>query len=241
MTTSPETWVNSTRQRMGGRGPEWLLVRRFLAAWADSNGDDVRTTLLLEPRLPSGFPDVVVVEWRPDVVGSWPEERASLTTDDLRILHALSGRKRLPLSEIPGQQGKALLNAIDRLERAQTLTVTNKGVRRKPLSELLAVVRIAAIEAKMGRPSDVLAQAVRNTWFASESHALVDNHATARSIADNPITGALGVGVLAMPTESEPTRSAPARSLGLPRSYASWMINDALHPNGRQRARLGMA
>src|SRR5258708_7476478 len=75
--------------RKSRSGPENELVDWFLHQHAVKPGRGERVTIFREPRLASGFPDVVAVVWNESVTSRWNSTRQDLTTTDLRVMHHL--------------------------------------------------------------------------------------------------------------------------------------------------------
>lgn len=75
--------------RKGKDGPEQKLLDWFLEQDIISVPRGHKVTVFREPRLPSGFPDLVIVIWKESVARQWTSARASLTASDLRVMHFL--------------------------------------------------------------------------------------------------------------------------------------------------------
>ena len=79
-------------------GPELELVESFLRAMPRHAFGrfprDSRATVFREPRLESGFPDIIIVVWREKIARNWRSARVSLTTHDLRLMHFLHKTRR---------------------------------------------------------------------------------------------------------------------------------------------------
>ncbi len=89
------------------------------------------------------------------------------------------------------------------------------------LRRSFAASKIIAVEAKVGKWSEVLNQALLNTWFASKSYVLVPNLPSEPQLA---AARRLGIGVCSL--HDREVREVASESTHLPRSYASWMLND---------------
>src|SRR5216684_20391 len=76
------------------RGPESRLVLQFLEQLRLSPPTGCKITLLCEPRLESGFPDLVWVVWNFATAKRWCPVRATLSNQDLRLLHYLHSQRR---------------------------------------------------------------------------------------------------------------------------------------------------
>jgi hypothetical protein len=203
-------------------GPEQDLLNWFLREFPFSSTRGCRTTVFREPRLESGFPDMVVVVWRPDATRDWPQERNRLTTRDIRVLHFLAMHGPTTLDELRIYFSGGLAPSLDRLQSAKTIRRAGQRFSARALSRTFVVERILAFEAKVRGWSGVLAQASLNNWFASESFVLVPGSPQDDQIVRDAHSRGIGVW-----TQEKGCVSEPAVNLGkLPLSYASWLFNE---------------
>lgn len=200
-------------------GPELDLLERFLESARFSAPIGCETTVFREPRLESGFPDLVIVFWDRKKTEHWQKSRTALTLEDLRLAHYVHNCGTCPekqlLTVFPGR-GRSL----DRLTAAGMLERTRNAWRLRPLSYIFAAQQIIAVEAKVAEWRRALEQARLNTWFASASFVLVPNVPKRSLLLEK--AKAIGVGVWTddnIPIELEPVHR-------LPRSYASWLFNE---------------
>ncbi len=203
-------------------GPEQELVNWFLQELPFSPPAGCRTTVFREPRLESGFPDVVVVIWRPETTLRWADQRRELTTRDIRVLHHLALRGPSTLEELSEPFAGGLVRCLERLESAATIRRIGKRYSARSLSRTFAVQRIIAFEAKVRGWNGVLAQASLNTWFASHSFVLIPDSPRVEDFAQAALLRGVGVW-----TQDHGCVSQPAEDIGrLPLSYASWLFNE---------------
>lgn len=216
--------VNLTSMGLSFRGrtpgPESDLVDWFLATCPIRTPAGCRTTIFCEPRLESGFPDLVVVTWSPIPVRDWISERALLTCRDLRVLHFLMSQPFSSHGRLQELFPSKLKSTLDRLQAADLIRERRTGWMPRALSESFAVRSIVAIEAKIRNWRDGLEQAVLNTWFASHSYILLPHIPRHSPLLDEARLH--GIGVWTRDNVRFP-RSAPDR---LPRSYVSWLFNE---------------
>jgi len=202
-------------------GPESELVERFLSAMPLAHAPDSRVTVLREPGLESGFPDIVIVVWRPNRTTRWGPERRALEPADLRLMHYMFQRRRASRADLEIYFGtKFSRSSTERLFRAGLIRPSGTSWLPCAFERVFAATKIVAIEAKIGGWSSVLNQARLNTWFASKSYVLVPR------VSEDQVRDAqqFGIGVLA--PERAGVREWAASSAMLPRSYASWLLND---------------
>lgn len=203
-------------------GPERRLIEWFLDAFPFRIPASCRATVFCEPRLESGFPDLVVVIWNIRVTTGWTDARRELTHDDLRLLHYLHCNGRTQLTALVDVFGRHVRKSLERLQTARTArSIANDWVALS-LATTFAARRIIAIEAKINEWATALEQAALNTWFASESYVLVPRIPRGNRLREEAVPQ--GVGVY---TQSDDLVAVPATpSDNLPRSYASWVLND---------------
>lgn len=204
-------------------GEENDLVRNFLRAeLPEARRGQVRT-IFVEPAIETGYPDLVVAYWSLAVTRSWPLSRTQLEKQDLKLAHLLA---------TGGPQSADRLNEIigptfdESLERALTADVVyRKGPRwyGRSLRRTFALRRLIAIEAKIGNWNRGAWQAVRNTWFASESYLLIPELTPSSGAAHEAAKIGIGLITPSMPLARPVVRPTAA---GLPRSYASWLFNE---------------
>lgn len=210
--------------RTATEGPELDVVRAFLERGIGKGRPDHEVLVFCEPRLETGYPDIVVVHWQRCRAEAWPAARAELTPDDVKLLHFLAGAKCVLRGDLDQRTSAGRrVAALERLAAAGVVTVSKRSVRCRPLREIFAVSRIIALEAKVSDWRKGLQQAFHNTWFASESFLLLPR-APERSQVMAEAKRA-GVGVI----DATQRLSAPhiaARRDRLPQSYASWLFNE---------------
>jgi hypothetical protein len=206
-------------------GPERLLVESFLR-----QGSVVpiqasqRATVFEEPRLESGFPDLVLVIWRPDVAAEWPKERKALTVQDLKVAHYLwnAGPQSLASTESTLQKPDLAQSFIRLLSAGIVRLLGRNTYALRSKSKIFAIDRLIAIEAKVGKWRSAVRQAILNSWFASESYILlagISNTAVVTEAAMN-----FGVGVWVQRQHTAELLGSPPSVL--PRSYGSWLFNE---------------
>lgn len=175
-----------------------------------------------EARLECGFPDIIAVVWRPSATTAWPACRQQLTSVDLRLLQLVSAKPRVHMDEARKYFGARCHVHVGRLEEAGLIVSSGLHLRRRPRRDTFAVRDIIAIEAKLSATADALAQASRNTWFASRSYVLLPSRPSGLYLQR---ARALGLGVMTLSGERAYS-CLGAKRLSLPRSYASWMMNE---------------
>jgi len=209
------------RFRRTRAGPELDLIEAFLRAMPLHIPRGCRATVFREPRLESGFPDLVIVVWREEVTRNWRSERVYIETHGLRLMHYLHHIRRARTDEILAYFGRRATESIDRLYSAAMIRQVGSSWTPCALRRSFAASKIIAIEAKVGKWTEVLDQALLNTWFASKSYVLVPHLPSQLQVAE---AQRLGIGVCSL--DDREVREVASESTHLPRSYASWVLND---------------
>ncbi len=217
--------------RTGTNGPEQELLNWFLEQDVITVPRGHKVTVFREPRLPSGYPDLVIVIWKESVARHWTSDRTSLTASDLRLMHFLENEGPKAVEELRAIFPAAVEERLERLAEASMIRSSKGCWRARSLTTTFAARHIIAVEAKICEWRAALDQAHLNTWFASESCVLVPRVPRNSELLRD--AQRLGVRVLAKESDhwdiQGPIRSAP-------RSYVSWLFNDwawrAAHSSG---------
>lgn len=205
-------------------GPETDLVDRFVGSLATLGAGrrTLRTTLFREPRLMSGFPDLVAVTWHAPTAERWRGERREVTTADLRLVQFLVASGPTPAAVLQQAFGCRQLARLPLLRDAGLVTARGETWRVTRLRDAFAVRGIVAFEAKISDLGEALAQASANRWFASESYVLLAAAPRGADAASRALR--LGVGIW---VEGRNTPLVPApRNAEQPVSFASWLFNE---------------
>lgn len=200
-------------------GAEFDLLLSYLEQSLPMPEDSESLAVFVEPCVETGCPDAVAVYWRSSVnpgLSGW----SALTSVDDRILQFVWLEGMTDGARIESVLGRAAARRVRELvtmgflaERSAGLAVGDGG---------LVLSRLIAIEAKIGGPGAALAQAVRNTWYASESYVLMPSVPATKALCDR--YQACGVGIVT-PSDEIASPSVPAREFGLPQSHLTWRFN----------------
>lgn len=195
---------------------------------------DSRVTVLRELRLDTGFPDLVVVVWRDSRTADWGESRMALVTDDLRLMHYLFQRRRAAQSDLESHFGSRFArSSTERLHGAGLVRRVGRAWFPSAFERSFAATKIIAVEAKIGKWTDVLTQARLNTWFASKSYVLVPK------VSEGQVRDAQGLGIGVLAPSKDGISEWGACTAPLPRSYASWVVNDVAWRASKSRVAQG--
>lgn len=153
----------NVRFRTARVGPEHEFVSSFLQHANIKAPRGCQVTIFREPRIESGFPDLVVVAWHKATAEQWHPLRAQLTRDDIRLMHYLAHSGQVAISDLTPIFGKKVSQSLDRLEAARMLRRGRKTWTARPLSMIYAARHIIAIEAKITQWQSAIDQAHLNT------------------------------------------------------------------------------
>lgn len=202
-------------------GPETELVDWFLARSLVRPPRGCRVTVFREPRIESGFPDLVAVVWSETVTRRWLEPRSTLTAVHVRVMHYLHWAREAKESDLGQLFGSRTGELLARLHAAGMVRKVGERWKARAIDSIFAVREIIAIEAKISNTTGVLDQAFLNTWFASSSFVLMPTAPKSTKFLQVATARGLGVwtrgGILHHPKPEEAV---------LPRSYASWLFNE---------------
>lgn len=211
------------RLRQRRSGPEAEMVDRFIEETDIPSFRSYRTTILREPRLPTGFPDIVAVQWHQPTTVQWKPCRANLSSDDLRLAHLIATRGRTTRDELESYWGRMAVPALKRLQSAGLASEKLGCWRAAPLKASFAVRKIITFEAKISAFARALEQATLNSWFATESYLLVPEKAYIQSIVERCNSRNVGIWISG---ESTPFFRPRPNTHAQPLSYASWILNE---------------
>jgi hypothetical protein len=208
------------RQR---RGPEAELVTAFLENFPFIVPQGCRATVFCEPRIESGFPDLVIVFWSVATARKWASARTELTNTDIRLIQYFHEVGPAPMHALKHVLTRGLAGALERLEAAELVRRLRGDVwKPRSLNDNFATRRIIAVEAKISAWSEAIDQAFLNTWFASDSFVLLP-HKKASAAAR---AAARLRGIRLCSPDKPISCKRPAYPNRIPRSYASWLFNE---------------
>lgn len=208
--------------RKGKDGPEQDLLNWFLDQKVISVPRGHNVTVFREPRLPSGFPDLVFVVWKESIAQHWTDDRARLTATDLRIMHYLGNEGPTPVEALRSLFSPSVEDRLELLAEAHMIQAKGTSWRARSLDSTFAASYIIAVEAKISEWKGALDQAHINTWFASESCILIPRIPKNSDLLQ--AATARGVSVLAKEDAASIRLTRSVRSG--PKSYISWLFND---------------
>jgi hypothetical protein len=213
--------------RNGSYGPEKELVVSFIRyipqCFRWQKGE---VAIFHEPRMETGFPDLIIAQYLPEVFDHWTKARSALNPKELKILHTLSNMRGADASTLMSTLGiaaKSLLLSIELLLDAGLIIRSKAMWTAVPLSHIFGVRSIVAVEAKIKNWIGAFHQSQLNLWFASEAYVLSPIEKPSQSIVSRSKESGIGIFLL---NEHHMRRIQGTKKNHIPSSYGSWMINE---------------
>lgn len=180
--------INNTniniRSRTPTQGEEFEMVKGFIDEFLKTSKRK-STAIFIEPQLPSGYPDIVIVEYTSMEKLPQNEARMKLDNTDLKILFHILQYNSILKTQIGKELGFSqhqVDKTISLLVKSDMIQVSSTGnyVRKHEVRSFFKIKKIISIEAKIGKWHDVMEQSYTNQWFSSESYILLNSVPTAK-------------------------------------------------------------
>jgi len=209
-------------------GEELELVKKFIDFYCNKFIHDNKVNNLavfVEPRVASGFPDIVFASYTPSILDNWSETREHLDTFDLKILSHLimtKGCEGLHLMAALKMPEKQILISLEKLLDAKLIYRSVGTWKPRELKNIYNIKKLVSVEAKVSDMKKVVEQSLINTWFASQSYAL--------SKSSTPQNNTIqyfenrGIGLYCKTKSFK--KVVEAKRLTLPSSYLSLQFNE---------------
>lgn len=160
------------------QGEEIELVKEFIEYYVHlflKNNKVNNLAIFVEPKIASGFPDIVFASYSPEIINNWSGAREKLDTIDLKVLSHLimargcTGSALIMNLRLPE---KSTLQSLEKLLDAH-MVYRSKGMWvPAALKKIYSIKKLVSVEAKMNDMRKVAEQSLINTWFASQSYAV---------------------------------------------------------------------
>jgi len=209
-------------------GNEYTLVEQFIEYYCSTflrNNRKTQLAVFVEPRIDSGFPDVVFASYLPSILDNWSDEREKLDVFDLKLLSYICNAQNAKGTKIIAKLGfpeKQTLTSLEKLMDAKLILYRSGSWRIRELRDVFSITKLIAVEAKLNDVSKVIDQSFVNTRFASHSYALTNsanpNRETIRTISK------YGIGLYCKTSRFK--RCVEAKQYALPSSYLSYQFNE---------------
>lgn len=212
------------------RGPEWELVQNFLEFKVNKltrlKRQNINYAVFIEPLLDTGFPDIVIAEYKPSSFDDWNKTRNSLKITDLKVFqHILKfgGSDSETIENMLGISNKPLLTTLERLLDAGLIIRRSKQWKARDHRRTLGVKKIVAIEAKISNWVAAFNQAQLNKWFSSESYVLTNTqNPTARTLSRSK---EIGVGIYIL-SNNNLRKINNSQTIPFPSCFGSLLFNE---------------
>lgn len=207
-------------------GPEIEMVQSFLREspiLANLLSSDYDTMLFPEPRIDSGFPDLVFVQYASSLPDSWEPLRNTLAVCDLKVFSDIANHRPSKAETISRRTGVALKQLEISLEllNACRFVEQSGSTWRRIHNNAFGVKRIIAIEAKISNVGEAARQAAVNKRFATESYILAQSERVSqRSLEQCKL---MGVGVI---SDGGNCLQAKARRSALTINHVTMQFNE---------------
>lgn len=161
-------------------GEELDLVKEFIDYYVQKflkNNKMNNLAVFVEPQIASGFPDIVFASYSTKIIDDWSDEREKLDTNDLKVLSYLmmsegcTGENLMTRLKLPE---KVVLEAIEKLLDAKMIHRALGMWQPVDVKNIYHIKKLVSVEAKISDMKRVAEQSLLNTWFASQSYALVN-------------------------------------------------------------------
>lgn len=139
--------------------------------------------LFLEPKLPTGYPDCVVVEYDPMAFSKWSCHRHALSDVEMRVLFLLHPRKGIRVSSLVEKIGlteRKIKNILGSLVENGDAICKNGDVYFAVVEGVRGIKSILSVEAKVNDFNRVIGQAAVNQAFSNESYVLMPRKSLTR-------------------------------------------------------------
>ena len=164
--------------RPSTQGDELDLVEDFIEYYIHNFLKSNKTNnlaIFVEPKVASGFPDIVFASYSPKILENWSEQRENLETNDLKVLSQLLMTKGSTGSELITRlkmPEKDTIQAIEKLLDAHMIIRDHGLWKPVDIKKIYNIKKLISVEAKMTDIKKVAEQSLINTWFASQTYAL---------------------------------------------------------------------
>jgi hypothetical protein len=214
--------------RTATAGEEYALVKQFIGYYCDTfirNNRKTRLAVFIEPRIESGFPDVIFASYLPSITDNWSDKRALLDKYDLKLLSYICHSGNTVGTKLISKLGfpeKQTLISLEKLMDAKLVSYREHSWRIRDLRYIFSITKLIAVEAKINDIGKVVEQTHLNTWFASHSYALTSS---AKPHGDTVKTfSKYGIGLYCKGPQFR--KIVEAKQHALPSSYLSFQFNE---------------
>lgn len=209
-------------------GDEYAMVEQFIDYYCTKfirGNKKMQLAVFIEPRISSGFPDIVFATYRPSILEHWSDERMNLDINDLKLLSFLCCTPNVTedgILSILGLSPKQTLKSVGKLLDAKVIARRSGCWQTKNINEIFGITKLVAVEAKMNNVSKVVEQSFLNTWFSSHSYALTN----ATNPQEDTVLACIQCGIGLYCRGKQFKKVVDAKPYALPSSYLSFQFNE---------------
>lgn len=208
-------------------GPELELTNQFISSITQSyKNKNYNLALFVEPKISSGYPDVVIAEYHPRLMDTWVEGREKLASNDFTLLSILYTNKILSFQQLIDTthlSSRDILVSTEKLLDCQMIDRKNGYWMLVNKKKLFTIRKLSAIEAKINNWQTALTQATLNIGYASESFILSNvktpKESTIKMIKEH------GIGIYNM-YEDKATMVSEAKVFPMANNKTVWQFNE---------------
>jgi predicted transcriptional regulator len=183
-------------------------------------------TLIQEPFTGIGYPDLVCVIWKKNLIGLWNDKRNKLKKDDIKILHFLySVKQKKSLTDISEQLGFGIAiieKSIERLLDADVIKEVRGQYSIELIGNVFFIKDIISIEAKLNNWRKAFDQARYNCLFSSNSFVLFPSKVITANLL-NAYEGS-DIGIITFDEDYKIVKTAKRNKI--PSTINSWQFNE---------------
>lgn len=209
------------------QGAELNMVYEYIDFISNRNLNGDKQAIFIEPKLQSGFPDIVIVEYCDKNSSQWNNLRSKLTETDLKILFEVDRIRETTIASLVSMLGykeSELFAVVERLKAANLIRLRGESVLKISKQKYCNVKKIISIEAKIDKWGEAINQANANCWFASESYVLLNKNKCNKNLKKR--CDELGLGIILVNEKVEVIKSS--REQKFPVSYSSLLFGEWL-------------
>lgn len=209
-------------------GEEYSLVKQFIDYYCHifkQNNKQNKLAVFVEPRIDSGFPDVVFASYLPTIIDNWSDNRDALNVFDLKMLSYLYTIKNTQGAELITKLGfpeKQVITSLEKLLDAKLISRRKCSWHICARRDVFSLTKLVAVEAKLNDIRKVVEQTYINTRFVSQSYALINSMYPQSKT--KKIFSKYGIGLYCK--DSKFRKVIEAKPFSFPSNYLSFQFNE---------------
>lgn len=182
------------KHRKARPGPELRLIRRFLDTFPIKTPAYHQVTIFIEPLVATTYPDLLICLWDTRKKPLCTEGRRAFSMADIRVWFAIISMGTADDHFLERLFGSAFRKSVRILTEAGVIRKNKFGYIALRLESQVVLRNLIAIEGKVADVQKAVDQAVLNSWFASDSVALLPN--APKKLDTNHLAALTGVRVI---------------------------------------------